>query len=144
MLAVMTEVVIPRASPVDRPEFAAGIRLFNATDYHRAHEAWEAIWLQEDDPAYRLFLQGLIQVAAAFHKLFVQHKSGPAARLLVRGLDKLDRYPANYLGVALGPFCDGARVCVDGMSAMDANDGLGLQGLPRSFGASVPFLRLEK
>jgi hypothetical protein len=48
----------------------------------------------------------------------VQREPGGASRLLLRGLEKLDKYPPDYLGVALGPFRDGARLCVDAMSGL--------------------------
>ena len=49
-------------------EYLAGIRRFNAREFWEAHEAWEELWLEapEED---RLYFQGLIQVAAAFHHL---------------------------------------------------------------------------
>jgi hypothetical protein len=40
--------------------------------------------------------------------------------LLERGLEKLDRYPADYLGVALGSFRDGARACIGPMAGLEA------------------------
>jgi len=111
-----TEAVVP----VDRPEFALGERLHNEGEYYEAHEAWESIWTNELDDDWRLFVQGLIQVTSAFHKLFVQREPGGASRLLMRGLEKLDRYPPDYLGVALGPFRDGARACVAAMAGLAA------------------------
>jgi hypothetical protein len=76
--------------------FAEGARLFDAGAFFEAHEAWEARWRSEREAAHRLFLQGLIQVAAAFHK----QKTSPAAgvRLLTRALTKLDASPAEVDG----------------------------------------------
>jgi hypothetical protein len=104
--------------PTDRPEFALAERLHNDGEYYEAHEAWESIWIDELNDEWRLFVQGLIQVTSAFHKLFVQREPGGASRLLLRGLEKLDKYPPDYLGVALGPFRDGARACVPAMSQL--------------------------
>ena len=44
--------------------FHEGLELFNAGHFWHAHEAWEGLWLTTDDPV-RMFLQGLIQTAAA-------------------------------------------------------------------------------
>jgi len=99
----------PPLAPTERPEFELALRLHNDGDFYEAHEAWEQIWTDELDDEWRLFVQGLIQVTSAFHKLFVQREPRGAARLLERGLEKLDKYPSDYLGVALGPFRDGAR-----------------------------------
>jgi len=104
--------------PTERSEFALAERLHNEGEYYEAHEAWESIWTDEVNDEWRLFVQGLIQVTSAFHKLFVQREPGGASRLLLRGLEKLDKYPADYLGVALGPFRDGARACAETMSTL--------------------------
>jgi hypothetical protein len=101
----------PPVPPTERPEFVLATRLHNEGEYYEAHEAWESIWIDEINDEWRLFVQGLIQVTSAFHKLFVQREPGGASRLLQRGLEKLDKYPPDYLGVALGAFRDGARAC---------------------------------
>jgi hypothetical protein len=41
-----------------------GVKLFNRGSFFQAHEAWEAVWLKEEG-AEKLFVQGLIQCAAA-------------------------------------------------------------------------------
>jgi uncharacterized protein len=107
-----------RIPPTERPEFALAMRLHNEGEYYEAHEAWEQIWSEELDDQWRLFVQGLIQVTSAFHKLFVQREPGGATRLLQRGLDKLDVYPPEYLGIALGSFRQGARACIPAMSGL--------------------------
>ena len=48
-----------------------GAALYARGEYFEAHEAWEELWLSLDGEP-RLFVQGLIQVAAACHKAFVQ------------------------------------------------------------------------
>ena len=45
-----------------------GLRLYDAGDFFRAHEEWESVWLLSQEPE-KTFLQGLIQVTAAFHHL---------------------------------------------------------------------------
>src|SRR5580700_4295493 len=87
------------------------MRLHNEGSYYDAHEAWEELWIDETDDQVRLFLQGLIQVTSAFHKVFFQRQPDSAGRLLARGLDKLAPYPDDYLGVALGRFRQGAQAC---------------------------------
>ncbi|MFP5246437.1 MAG: DUF309 domain-containing protein [Thermoanaerobaculia bacterium] len=42
------------------------MRLFNDQRFWHAHEAWERIWLTAEGETKR-FLQGLIQLAAAYH-----------------------------------------------------------------------------
>ena len=98
--------------PTDRPEFALAMRLHNEGEYYEAHEAWEDIWRDEEIDEYRIFVQGLIQVTSAFHKLTFQKAPGGASRLLTRGLEKLAPYPGDYLGVDLAPFREAAARCV--------------------------------
>jgi predicted metal-dependent hydrolase len=106
------------ASPTSRPEFALGMKRHNEGEYYEAHEAWEELWLAESDDARRLFLQGLIQVTSAFHKVFFQRELGGAGRLLARGLSKLEPIPDDFEGVALGPFRDGAKRCAEAMAKL--------------------------
>jgi predicted metal-dependent hydrolase len=84
-----------------------GVDLYNAGHYWNAHEAWEQVWLDaERDP--RAFYQGLIQVTAAF--VHVTRNEFPGAiRLLDAGIEKLEKYPATYLGVRLDALLTGAK-----------------------------------
>jgi uncharacterized protein len=102
--------------PTETPQFALGMRLHNAGSYYDAHEAWEELWIDETDDEPRLFLQGLIQVTSAFHKVFFQRQPASAGRLLARGLEKLAPYPDDYLGVALGAFREKAQACAEALS----------------------------
>lgn len=78
-----------------------GAALFDQERFWDAHEAWEEAWLEEDGDV-RLFLQGLIQVAAGYHKAIVQLQPSGCVKLLRSGLDKLEPLPRMFLGVALG------------------------------------------
>jgi predicted metal-dependent hydrolase len=77
--------------------FAHGIALFNSRHFFEAHEAWEEIWLHTHPPE-KTFLQGLIQVTAAFHHHSRNNLRGTKS-LLRAGLDKLDAFPANHRGL---------------------------------------------
>jgi uncharacterized protein len=80
-----------------------GAELFNQGSYWEAHEAWEELWLElEDEP--KLFVQGLIQAAAAGHKAFVQLQPRGCVRLLSAALEKLSRCPTDFLGVETRDF----------------------------------------
>ena len=48
------------------PAIERGVALFNAHEFWHAHEAWEELWLEESGDE-KQFLQGLIQLAAAYH-----------------------------------------------------------------------------
>ena len=81
-------------------DFRKGVEQFNAEKFFDAHESWEAIWLLAPEPD-RMFLQGITQVSAAFHHHSKGNYAG-AKKLLQRGLEKLEQFPANYRAVRLG------------------------------------------
>jgi predicted metal-dependent hydrolase len=69
---------------------AEGIHLFNSQKFFEAHEALEEVWLISQGKE-KLFLHGLIQVAAAFH----HHSRGNPAgfrSLLKKGMGKLNQF----------------------------------------------------
>ena len=75
-----------------------GIEHFNAMRFWEAHESWEEIWLHaEGDP--RQFLQGLIQLAAAYHHMKRGTLRG-GVRLFDAAMRRLGEFPEGYGGVA--------------------------------------------
>ena len=91
------------AEPLVVSGLAQGRLRFNRADFWGSHEALEGAWLTAPSRV-RPLLQGLIQAAAAFHKLVVQDNAVGADRLLLTALAKLDKYPIEALGLALEPF----------------------------------------
>lgn len=81
--------------------FEKGIRLFNDGLYWDSHEAWEEVWRQESGEM-KLFLQGLIQAAAAFHLVFTHPRFSGALRNFEKSRSKLDRFPATMYGTDVG------------------------------------------
>lgn len=75
--------------PATARALAAGAARFDAGRFFDAHEVWEDAWRVERG-APRLLLQGLIQIAAGFHKGLVQGRPAGMARLLASGLAKLE------------------------------------------------------
>jgi predicted metal-dependent hydrolase len=91
--------------------YVRGARLFDAGAFFEAHEAWEERWRVEIDPSVRRFLQGLIQIAAAFHKLVVSKSPASTSRLLARGIAKLDTCPDEIAAHGLSRFLDDVHAC---------------------------------
>ena len=85
----------------DDPRFAEGLAAYRAGRHFEAHERWEALWIAEREPRLRSFLQALIQIAAAMHKLVVQKNPASAARILGRARGRLAS--AELASFALGP-----------------------------------------
>ena len=81
--------------------YRRGVHLFNQQNFYDAHEVWEDVW-RESQGAEKKFLQGLIQVAVAFH----HHSTGNivgACSLLARARKNLAEYPAGFRGISV-PF----------------------------------------
>ena len=87
-------------SSSDADRIRDGLRLFNEQHFFEAHEVLEDVWHNERGEP-RLFLQGLIQICAAFHH-FQNGNARGAAELLHRGSDKMSRYPDGFMGLESG------------------------------------------
>jgi predicted metal-dependent hydrolase len=74
-----------------------GIHHFNSREFWEAHESWETIWLVAESEVEQ-FLQGLIQVAAAYHHVRRGTYRG-ASRLFPAGLKRLEAFPPSYCGI---------------------------------------------
>ncbi|WP_227352689.1 DUF309 domain-containing protein [Haladaptatus salinisoli] len=91
----------------------AGVAIYNAGEFHAAHDAWEDHWLElERDSDDERFLHGLIQFTAAVYHARGSNWEG------VRGLAEsavayLDGLPANYRGVNVGDVRDYLRAVRD-------------------------------
>ncbi len=93
-----------------RTAFEAGARAFDAGAFWEAHEAWEEHWREAKDPTTRRALQGLIQIAAALHKLVAASSPDSASRLFAKGLAKLDELPGDF-EIDLAAFRGATRAC---------------------------------
>jgi hypothetical protein len=76
---------------------AKGVNHFNSHDFWHAHESWEELWLSSSGQE-KQFLQGLIQLAAAYHHVKRGTLRG-AGRLFEAALAKLAPFPDGYLDV---------------------------------------------
>jgi hypothetical protein len=110
--------VEPDLSEEDWRDLHRGAALFSQGAYWESHEAWEQVWRRCDAPS-RIFFQGLIQLAAAYHQLergvyhgVVKHFNNASA--------KLGQFPDRFLGVDVGSVCrciDDGRVRVKQLGA---------------------------
>jgi predicted metal-dependent hydrolase len=71
-------------------EYIAGIDLYNAGEFHAAHDAWEERWMGEVGQQEKLFLQAMIQSAVAFHHLDIG-RPGAARQMYLRAKEKFAR-----------------------------------------------------
>ena len=90
-----------------------GIEEFNSERFFEAHEAWEHVWLASAG-AEKRHLQGIIQIAAAFHHYQRDNWKGTCS-LLKAGLERLGDAPVSHGGIPLEPLCRAAREWVQAL-----------------------------
>jgi Domain of unknown function (DUF309) len=71
-------------------DYISGIDLYNAGEFHAAHDAWEARWVDDCGPREKLFLQAMIQSAVIFHHLEIG-RPGAARRMYQMATEKFAR-----------------------------------------------------
>ena len=102
--------------------FQKGLDAFNSGHFYDAHEHWEEVWLETPNPD-KIFLQGLIQVAAAFHHHSRANNLG-CRNLLRAGLLKLDYFPEEHWGLAIEPLRASVRRWLAPLRAGDIPHGM--------------------
>jgi len=80
---------------VDSDQYIRGISLFNNAKFFDAHEALEDVW-RAAPPENKKFLQGLVQVAVAFHHYSTGNRVGMRS-VLERAIRNL-REPSGSFG----------------------------------------------
>ncbi|MDA1193953.1 MAG: DUF309 domain-containing protein [Planctomycetota bacterium] len=111
------EPTVPQPAPGAAERFSNGVALFNARAFWEAHEAWEDLWL-EAEGAHRLWLQGLIQYAAALFHFERGFFASGFQRLMQTATEKTAHYGGETYGInwpglqaALAPWIEyGTRV----------------------------------
>jgi len=81
-----------------------GITLFNSGKFWEAHEAWEEIWMNHPEDG-RFFIQGLIQLAAAYHQLGKKVYRGVLIHLK-QAQERLKLFPSDFLGLDVLPILE--------------------------------------
>ena len=114
------------------PLFTRAVDEFNRGEFFEAHESWEEIWDEADEPE-RTFLQGLIQAATALHHLG-RGRFDPAGRLLAKSLGKLAPYDDGFGGIALARLRDDLRAIQSALPTIAAGT-TAAPSMPRIGGA---------
>lgn len=117
-LATLTHFVLTAR---DRTDFHRGVRLFNQGRFWEAHEAWEAVWLRHPEDG-RFFIQGLIQLAAAYHQLRRRIFRGFLIHLR-RAQERLVLFPDLFLGVDVAGLRKEIRRALPPGDSKDSEDG---------------------
>ena len=77
----------------DQPSaaFLEGVALFNAGQFYKQHDVFEALWREDPRPIRELY-QGILQIGVAFHHIEEGNYRG-AVKMLRRGLPRLRNLP---------------------------------------------------
>ncbi|MGH7962678.1 MAG: DUF309 domain-containing protein [Candidatus Binatia bacterium] len=95
-----------------------GIEEFNQGHFFEAHELWEELW-NETVGEEKRFYQGLVQIAAGYHKLSLAQYRG-AYKLLDRGRQILAALPRDHVNVDLAPLLATVATLVQSLAAGQA------------------------
>lgn len=93
-----------------RREVEWGARHFNRGEFFEAHEAWEHAWHRAGGE-FRLYLQGLVQLAVGFHHAR-RHNMAGMRSTLARGLQKTERLGRWFPEADLADTLRAARECL--------------------------------
>jgi predicted metal-dependent hydrolase len=107
-----------------------GLEAFNSSEFFDAHELWEDVWRETPGPDKR-YLQGLIQIAAAFHHYSRANLRG-TRKLLEEGLLKLDTFPPSHRGLEIEPLRAAVREWLAALASGRIPDGLSPPQIARS------------
>lgn len=79
------------------PEAEEALRYFNAGEYYRQHDLFEALWMRETRPVRELY-RGVLQVGIAYYQIEQGNRRG-ALKMLLRGMGWLNRLPDVCQGI---------------------------------------------
>jgi predicted metal-dependent hydrolase len=96
-----------------------GIRLFNDGQFFECHDILETFY-QEADDTHKPFLEGLIQLAAAF-RIFCDFGEikGPV-RMIYQALIRFENYQPEFLQIRVKDFCQAAEAWAKAAEKKDA------------------------
>jgi uncharacterized protein len=84
---------------VESDQYLHGIALFNRADFFDAHEALEDVW-RAAPPENKKFLQGMVQIAVAFHHYSTGNRIGMRS-VLERAINNLSQPAGSYCEIQL-------------------------------------------
>jgi hypothetical protein len=79
---------------------AEGLACYRRGEFFEAHEHWELVWLELEEPE-KSFLQAVIQTTAAFHHFHAGNRVG-ASSLMRRAVRRMDLCPEEFAGLNVG------------------------------------------
>ena len=110
-----------------------GIRLFNDRQFFACHEALESFY-QDTEPDNKPFLEGLIQLAAAFRMFADFGEIKGSVRMIYQALIRFESFQPAFLQVKVSELCQAAEAWAKAAEAANAQPSM----------ASVPKISLQR
>jgi uncharacterized protein len=94
--------------------FREGIRLFNEGRFFESHEAWEAVYAEAEDQ-HKAFIEGLVQLAAAFRIVADFGETKGPVRMIYQALIRFENYQPVYLQIRVKELSDAMEAWARGI-----------------------------
>ena len=108
--------LLPMSLDWTQGDLREGLCCFHSGAFFEAHEHWESVWLAAQEPE-KTFLQGLIQIAAAFHH-FQRGNCAGTISLLRSGLRRLDGFQETFGGIGVAPLRTSIRLWLEALETV--------------------------
>ena len=96
-----------------------GIRLFNERQFFASHEVWEHFY-QDTEAENKPFLEGLIQLAAAFRMFSDFGETKGPVRMIYQALIRFENYQPAFLQIKVSELCQAAEAWAKAAEAAGA------------------------
>ena len=86
------------------PRFYSGIQSFNSGNFYEAHDLFEDLWHECDEPKRR-WIHGMVQISVAMHHHSTGNLNG-SLLLLAEGISRMRRAEISPIGFKEGEFLE--------------------------------------
>ena len=86
------------------PRFYSGIQSFNSGNFYEAHDLFEDLWHECDEPKRR-WIHGMVQISVAMHHHSTGNLNG-SLLLLAEGISRMRRAQISPIGFKEGEFLE--------------------------------------
>ncbi len=124
------------------PRFYSGIQSFNSGNFYEAHDLFEDLWHECDEPKRR-WIHGIVQISVAMHHHSTGNLNG-SLLLLAEGISRMRRAQISPIGFKEGEFLEPCQKILKLLQTnlKDSNHSLGMKAdKPQEI--SFPLISIE-
>jgi uncharacterized protein len=124
------------------PRFYSGIQSFNSGNFYEAHDLFEDLWHECDEPKRR-WIHGIVQISVAMHHHSTGNLNG-SLLLLAEGISRMRRAQISPIGFKEGEFLEPCQEILKLLQTnlKDSNHSLGMKAdKPQEI--SFPLISIE-